>query len=145
MPLLVSSSPGARTVLVVPLEAQVQTSTVAERLVTTARQRAVGATVLDLSSTHAGNGRPAVDSEHVGTMLDEIEQRSGMTIVQLPGLTSDVTIAAMRENRPVVLVAPPGPVDRARLASAVDTLRRMQVPCAGVVISDAPQRLRALS
>jgi Mrp family chromosome partitioning ATPase len=62
----------------------------------------------------------------------------GMDVVCLPELTSDVTLAAMRQASPVVLVAAPGPVDRAQLAQAVDTLRRLRVPCAGVVISDGP-------
>ena len=40
----------------------------------------------------------------------------------------------------------PGPIDRVRLTSAVDTLRRLGVPCAGIVMSEGPQRprLRAL-
>jgi Mrp family chromosome partitioning ATPase len=70
-----------------------------------------------------------------------------MVIVQLPGLSTEAAIGAMNETRPVLLVAPPGPVDRAQLASAVDMLRRLQVPCAGVVISDAvalTSRARAL-
>ena len=61
-----------------------------------------------------------------------------MVIACLPELSSDATLAALKETRPVVLVAAPGPVDRTQLAHAVDTLRRLQVPCAGVVISDAP-------
>ena len=35
------------------------------------------------------------------------------------------------------LVAPPGPVDRARLSVALDTLRRLGVPVVGIVMSDA--------
>jgi len=78
-------------------------------------------------------------------LLDELEQQNGIVIAQLPGLLSDVTIAALRENRPVVLVAPPGAVNRTLLAHAVDTLRRLNVPCAGVVMSEAtPSRPRAL-
>lgn len=145
-PLLMSALSSTRLVLVVPLDAKAHTATVADRLMRTARQRALDATVVDLSSEHLpGNGKPAVDSAHVGAVLDDIEQRNVFAIVRLPPLMSDVTIAAMRENRPVVLVAPPGPVDRTPLANAVDTLRRMQVPCAGVVISDGTQpRPRAL-
>jgi Mrp family chromosome partitioning ATPase len=72
-----------------------------------------------------------------------MEQQNGMTVVQLPALTSDATIAALREDRPVLLVAAPGPVDRSRLAAAVDTLRRLHVPCAGIVMSDGERRVRA--
>jgi hypothetical protein len=142
-PLLVSAAPTTRSVLVVPLSAQADTATVAERLARTARQRSISAAVVDLASNHAGNGSQPLDPARVGTLLDELEQANGTAIVQLPGLMSDVTMAALRDTRPVVLVAPPGPVDRMRLAQAVDTLRRMQVPCAGVVISDPP-RARAL-
>jgi tyrosine-protein kinase Etk/Wzc len=149
MPLLVAATAGTRSVLVVPLDGRTQTSTVAERLARTARQRAIQATVLDLSTEHAGgggNGKAPVDSLHVARMLDDIEQQNAMTVVQLPALMSDVTMAVMRETRPVVLVAPPGPVDRTRLAGAVDALRRLNVPCAGVVLSEVSQpRLRAPS
>ena len=46
-------------------------------------------------------------------MIDELERRqdSGMVIVQMPGLSSETTVAALNENRPVLLVAPPGRVD----------------------------------
>ena len=76
-------------------------------------------------------------------MIDELERRSesGMVIVQMPGLASETTVAALNESRPVLLVAPPGRVDRVQLANAVSTLRHLQVPCAGVVISEsAPAR-----
>lgn len=142
-PLLVGN-PAARSVLVVPLAPRAQTAAVAERLARTARQRALEPTLLDLSGAHENNGRAAVDVSQVSRMLDEIEQRNGMAIVRLPDLTSDIALAAMRDTRPVVLVAPPGPVDRLQLATAVDLLRRMQVPCAGVVISEPTPRLRAL-
>ncbi len=138
-PLLVSPR-WAQSLLVVPLDDRSETATVAERIARTARQRFVNATVLDLTTPTSSNGKPGVDSAHVGTLIDELEQRNGMVVVQLPGLLNDTTMAALRDNRPVVLVAPPGPVDRTRLAYAVDTLRRMQVPCAGVVISTANGR-----
>lgn len=147
-PLLIGGAPGARTVLVVPLgaAARVGAGVVAQRLVRTAQQRVIQAAVLDMSdSTIDGNGKLAFEAAQVGATIDRMEQDNAMTIVQLPDLSSDVTLAALRENRPVLLVAPPGPVDRVRLGHAVDTLRRMQVPIAGVVISDRiPSRPRAL-
>lgn len=145
-PLLVSGTPSARSVLVVPLGAGAQTASVAERLARTARQRALEAIVLDFSKgSIAGNGKPAVDTAHVGRLIDEAEQRNGSVIVQLPELLSDVTVAALRDSRPVILVAPPGPVDRERLGAAVALLRHLQVPCAGVVITHATgPRARAL-
>jgi uncharacterized protein involved in exopolysaccharide biosynthesis len=138
-PLLLGGAAASRSLLVVPLDARARPTAgiVAERLVQTARQRAIPANIMDLSAGHAGNG--------TGLTLQQIDQGSDVHIVQLPELTSDVTLSALRDTRPVILVAPPGPVDRTRLAQAVDTLRRLQVPCAGIVISDSPGRIRSLS
>ena len=138
-PLLLGGAANSGSVLVVPLDARAHGAVgiVADRLARTARQRAIPASIVDLTSpAHAGNGN--------GTALEQIGQGSGVQIVQLPQLTSDVTMSALRDTRPVILVAPPGPVDRTLLAQAVDTLRRLQVPCAGVVISDSPGRVRSL-
>jgi uncharacterized protein involved in exopolysaccharide biosynthesis len=141
-PLLMTGAPTARTVLVVPLNGTAYSATVAERLARTARQRALQATVVDLSASLAsGNGKAGTESIDVSAMIDKLEQENAMVIVQMPELGSEVTFAVLRATRPVLLVAPPGPVDRARLSSAVETLRRLQVPCAGVVISDAPGAL----
>lgn len=143
-PLLMTGATSARTVLVVPLDVRANAASVAERLARTARQRALQATVVDLSSNHvSGNGKPMGEPVDVGAMIDRLERENGMVIVQLPALASEATVAALKDTRPVLFVAPPGPVDRARLASAVETLRRLQVPCAGVVISDVgPRALR---
>ena len=145
-PLLLAGAAGARSLLVVPLDARARGSVgvVAERLARTARQRSLTANIVDLSAAHAGNGNGAGDADAVGTSLQRMEQGNDVWIVQLPELMSDVTLSALRDTRPVILVAPPGPVDRNRLAQAVDTLRRLQVPCAGVVISDVPGRVRSL-
>jgi uncharacterized protein involved in exopolysaccharide biosynthesis len=146
-PLFLMGTGNARSLLVVPLDqrAYAGAATVAERLARTARQRALQATVLDMSSSHlAGNGKPTAEPTGVGSVIDQLEQDNVITIVQLPELSSEVTVAALRETRPVLLVAPPGPVDRSRLAHAVDTLRRLEIPCAGVVISDATP-IRVLS
>ena len=138
--LMAGAAANARSLLVVPLDraARAGAATVAERLVRTAQQRALPAFVAQLGeASTSGNGGAPVDAASI-TTIDQMEQQGGMPVVCLPELSSDVTLAALRETRPVVLVAPPGPVDRTRLAHAVDTLRRLQVPCAGVVISDLP-------
>lgn len=140
-PLLMAGATTARSLLVVPLDRRAQggAASVAERLARTARQRALPASVVDLSAGPGdGNGRPVAGPASAGTLIDDMERENTMAIVCLPELSSEATLAALRETRPVVLVAPPGPVDRTRLAHAVDTLRRLQVPCAGVVISDHP-------
>jgi uncharacterized protein involved in exopolysaccharide biosynthesis len=137
-PLLMAGSVTARSLLVVPLDARARAGaiSVAARLARTAQQRALPATVVDLTGAHLqGNGTGATESMR---LLDQAEAQNGTAIVSLPELTSDLTLGSLRESRPVVLVAAPGPVDRAQLAHAVDTLRRLQVPCAGVVISDNP-------
>lgn len=135
-PLLLAGAPETRSMLVIPLDGRAYggTASVAERLARTARQRALHANVVNL----AAGDRAALDSSQVSTALEQLEAKEGVTIVQLPELSSDITLAALRDTRPVILVAPPGPVDRTRLAHAVDTLRRLQIPCAGVVISDTP-------
>jgi Mrp family chromosome partitioning ATPase len=66
-----------------------------------------------------------------------LEGEFGTVIVRLPGLASDETAAALNRERPVVLVAPPGRVDRRSLLGAIQTLRRLDVPCAGVVVNRA--------
>jgi hypothetical protein len=149
-PLLVAGSQASRTVLVVPLDDRAQPRLVAERLARTATARLLPVTLLDLNGNGAmqsGNGsvRSGVIDQDFLKKIDQLEQQAGVLVVQLPGLSSDVTLAALRETRPVLLVAPPGPVNRVQLASAVEALRRLQVPCAGVVMSDDVRpRARAL-
>jgi tyrosine-protein kinase Etk/Wzc len=139
VPLLVAGAGGQRTLLVVPLERRAQSRVVAESLARTASARALPVNVLDLSN---GNGQGIHASSADIARITDLEQQQGVVVVQLPELSSDTTVAALRENRPVVLVAPPGPVDRVRLTSALETLRRLGVPCAGIVMSDAEPRLR---
>jgi uncharacterized protein involved in exopolysaccharide biosynthesis len=146
LPLLVAGASNARTVLVAPIDTRVGVTTVVEGLARTARQRSLQAVIVDLTGNASGNGAGALTD--YGAMLERMERENGMVIVQLPSLTSEAAAATMNETRPVLLVAPPGPVDRARLSGAVDLLRRLQVPCAGVVISgvaDVPGRPRALT
>ena len=147
-PLLMAGGVSPRTVLVIPLEDSARAGIVAERLARTASARSLPVSILDLSQNEngSGNGKGHGAASEIARQIDQLEQQQGMIVVQLPALSSDTTVAALRETRPVVLVAPPGPVDRARLTAAVDTLRRMEVPVAGIVISEATDRgrLRAL-
>jgi hypothetical protein len=138
----------SRTLLVVPVEdrARVAGGIVSERLVRTARNRSLTATNLDLSTEPLrqaammngnGNGATPDDPAGVSALIEDLEKQYGLVVVQLPGLTSDAAVAALRESRAVLLVAPPDRVDRARLIEAVDTLRRLEIPCAGIVVGDA--------
>jgi uncharacterized protein involved in exopolysaccharide biosynthesis len=136
-PLLISGTT-SRTILVVPLGEGAQAHAVAQRLAHTATARSLRTNVLDLSASRNGNG--ADPSGNPAALIEKLEAEGDMVVVQLPGLSADATVAAMRDNRPVLLVAPPGPVDRARLGSALDMLRRLSVPCAGVVITEPARR-----
>ena len=124
VPLLLGAST-ARTILVAPLAPSAHVDPVIERLVQTASLRSVTATVLDLS---AG---PMADVD--GT-IQRLENENGLVVVKLPTITSDTAAAAIRENRAVLLVAPERRVARAQLVSAVQLLKRLEVPCAGVVL-----------
>lgn len=135
-PLLMSGRAAIRTVLLIPVEHGVSTSRVAERLVETALARGQSATILDLTAPAAA----APVGVSVGGLISRLEQEHSMVIVRLPGLSSDSTAAALSDARPVLLVTPSRKVHRRELVSAMDTLRRLNVPCAGVVLNDAEPR-----
>jgi uncharacterized protein involved in exopolysaccharide biosynthesis len=130
VPLLVSGRPLSNVILLIPVDSQASTSAVAQRLAQTALSRSVQPTILDLS----GYGGLPVEGG-IGAKIDQLESEYGLVIVQLPGISADATAAALRDSRPVLLVAPHGRVDRVRLTSTVQTLKRLEVPCAGVVLS----------
>lgn len=130
-PLIVANA--SRTVLVVPLHPQADSLGVAKQLVETALSRSLSATLLDLGSVVSesrGNGGMDVN----GT-IDRLSGEFANVVVRLPSLTSDATLAALNQQRPVVFVVPPGRVEREQLMSAMQTLRRLDVPCAGIVVS----------
>ena len=66
-------------------------------------------------------------------------------IVQLPSLVSDTAAAALQHTRPVLLVAPGRRIERRRLLGAVQMLKRLEVPVAGIVMSDGTAGERALT
>lgn len=147
VPLLLLGRSAARTVLLVPLDKHARTEQVAERLVRTATARSLSATILDLSggAIQGGNGNGA--APFVGrASIEALEQEHGLVVVRLPTLSSDTTLGTLHESRPVLLVAG-SVVDRERLANTLEMLRRMDVPCAGVVIGDGqvPPRLGRLT
>jgi Mrp family chromosome partitioning ATPase len=78
--------------------------------------------------------------ESIGTFdvngtISRLEDEFGMVIVRLPGLVTDAAAAALTGDRPVLLVAPQRRIDREKLVGAVQLLRRLDVPCAGIVLS----------
>jgi uncharacterized protein involved in exopolysaccharide biosynthesis len=125
VPLLLGAST-ARTILVAPLTPAALVDPVVARLVQTAALRSVAAAVLDLTSGTV----PDVD----GT-IQRLESENGLVVVKLPTITSDMAAAAIREHRSVLLVAPERRVARAQIVGAVQLLRRLDVPCAGVVLN----------
>jgi uncharacterized protein involved in exopolysaccharide biosynthesis len=135
-PLLMSGRSSVRTVLLIPVAPGVGTSRVAERLADTALARGETATILDLTSP-----APVVPTgANIGGMIARLELEHGLVIVRLPGIAANSTAAVLSETRPVLLVAPSRRVNRRELVGALDTLRRLDVPCAGVVLSDGEPR-----
>lgn len=135
-PLLMSGRSAVRTVLLIPVQAGVGTLRVAERLADTALARGQSATILDLTAPAAA----APMGASVGGLIARLEQEHSLVIVRLPGMTADSTAAALSDDRPVLLVAPPRRVSRRELTGAMETLRRLDVPCAGVVLSESESR-----
>ncbi|HEY4304173.1 MAG TPA: Wzz/FepE/Etk N-terminal domain-containing protein [Gemmatimonadaceae bacterium] len=125
-PLLIGPTLSARTILVLPLDPYARTEAVAHRLAETATARAIATTVLDLSNS-VGND--------VNATIERFENEFGSVVVQLPPLTSRAAAAALRDTRPVILVASAPRVDKNALNNALSTLRRLDVPCAGIVMN----------
>ena len=131
LPLLMSGPLGARTVLLIPLDDDTRTDAVAARIADTARARAQTATVLDLSGSLPVGGQGTQHAE----LLARLEHEYSVVVVRLRGLATDAAGAVLSPQRAVLLVAPPGRIVRAELTSSVETLRRLGVPCAGVVVA----------
>jgi len=137
----------SRTVLVVPLDQRALLDPVIQRLAQTAESRSIRATVLDLSDYQSattsfvpritsGSVESVVGSTFdVNSRISRLEEEFGMVIVRLPGLVTDAAAAALTGSRPVLLVAPQRRIDREKLVGAVQLLRRLEVPCAGIVLS----------
>jgi Mrp family chromosome partitioning ATPase len=142
VPLLVSGNTISRTLLLVPIDGRVSTAGVAERLARVALARGNEPTVLDLS----GSGVPMTQSTalttDVNSVVARLESQHGMVIVRLPTLAADETAAALRPERTVLFVAPPGRLERRLLVDAIQALRRLDVPCAGVVVNRASDGAR---
>lgn len=135
LPLLMSGREQARTLLLIPVDSHASTEQIATRLADTALARGGTATVLDFSAPTATHSGAAMSSA-----MAEAEAASSIVLVQLAELSSETTAALLSPARPVLLVVPGRKVRRQSLASAVETLRRLDIPCAGVVMADSPTR-----
>jgi hypothetical protein len=126
-PLLLGRST-AHTVLVAAVDRATNIDAVVRRLADTASSRSVSVTVLDLTSG------PMRD---VDTTIARLEAENGLVILKLPSVASDSAAAVMRPDRPVLLVTPGRRVARTQLLDAIQMLRRLDTPCAGVVMSES--------
>ncbi|HEY4215964.1 MAG TPA: Wzz/FepE/Etk N-terminal domain-containing protein [Gemmatimonadaceae bacterium] len=134
VPLLVAGPQLTKTVLLVPIDGRASTAGVAERLARTAVARAINPTVLDLSGKAAASMALTTD---INATIRRLEEAHELVIVRLPGLAADETAAALSPDRSVLLIASPGRVERRVLLGTMQTLRRLAVPCAGVVLNRA--------
>ena len=128
-PLLLANG-SSRTIVVAPVTAGMDISSIVTQLAQTATWRAVSAALLTLPERAAD----------VNAQIAKLESEHDLVIVQLPSLTSDTAVATLQHGRPVLLVAPGPRTDRHRVNSAIEMLRRLEVPCAGVVINSPKER-----
>lgn len=127
-PLLLASA-GARTLVVAPVVAGLDISEVVTRLAQTATWRSVSAAVLNLTSPTPTD---------VNASIARLEEQHDLVIVQLPSLVSDSAAAALQQGRPVLLVTPSRRTERRGVVGAVGMLRRLGIPCAGIVMNAEP-------
>jgi uncharacterized protein involved in exopolysaccharide biosynthesis len=142
-PLLVGG-PVAKTILVASVDKRARSGAVAERLVETALSRSMTATLLDLSRQTerlpaTSNGTQVVGPStalafDANAAIRRLEETHDLVVVQLSELGSREAAAVLDGARRVLLVAPERRISRDTLQSAVDLLRRVGAPCAGVVL-----------
>jgi tyrosine-protein kinase Etk/Wzc len=152
-PLLVAGQQ-SRTVIVAPIDNRAVVRPVAERLVETALSRSLTATILDLSmstspalvtsSASVQTGAGSLGRVDINGSIRQLEQTYALVVVQLSTLAGDAAAATLSDDRPVLLVAPERRIERRSLQGAIDLLRRVGAPCAGVVLhGDDRRALRA--
>lgn len=121
-PLLLSGT--TRTIMVAPIDAGIGVSEVVHRLAQTAASRSVSSVALTLAD----------DTADANASIARLEQQYDFVIVQLPSLTSNAAAATLQPARPVLLVTSDR-VDRRQLLGSVQLLKRLNVPCAGIVMT----------
>jgi hypothetical protein len=129
VPLLLANS-ASRTLVVAPVVAGLDVSNIVTRLAETSTWRSASCVVLAL---------PEKASE-VNAQIATLEAQHDLVIVQLPSLSSDTAVATLQRGRPVLLVTSGPRTDRPRIVSAIEMLKRLEVPCAGVVIDSPKER-----
>jgi tyrosine-protein kinase Etk/Wzc len=126
-PLLLGGLAGYRTILVVPLGRGADTEGVTRQLAQSAAERAVAVTVAEPPTTTPSPGG-------VLQAMRELEDRYALVIAPLPRLDGPATAALLDATRSVLFVARSGRLARRDLVAAVETLRRLGIPCSGVVL-----------
>jgi uncharacterized protein involved in exopolysaccharide biosynthesis len=124
VPLMLANG-GSRTIIVAPIQDGVALGPVVRRLAQTAASRSITSAVLTLPAT----------APDVNGSINRLESEYELVIVQLTSLTSDSAAAALQAGRPVLLVTPGDRADRRRLLGAVQMLKRLEIPVAGIVMS----------
>lgn len=144
-PLLVGSQT-SRTVLVAPISPRAAAGPVAQRLVETAMSRSMSATLLDLSRSTNGTGHAVLamgqsaDGFDANGAIRRLEASHDLVVVQLPAVNSREAASVLDPARPVLLVVPERRIERRGLQGAIDLLRRVGAPCAGVVLHGDDRR-----
>jgi tyrosine-protein kinase Etk/Wzc len=129
VPLLLSNG-GSRTIVVAPVVAGVEVTAVVNRLMQTAVSRSLSPVLLNLPDAAAD----------VNATIGRLESEHDLVVVQLPSLVTDSAVATLQHGRPVLLVTPGGRAERRHVVNAVGMLRRLEVPCAGIVMNVAERR-----
>ena len=127
-PLLIGGLADFHTILIVPLGHGANAGAVARQLASTAADREMTVAVADQATGEAARGgsiRPAIRA---------LEADHSVVFAPVPRLDDLRTAALLDETRPVLFVARAGRLARRELVAAVDTLRRLGVPCSGVVL-----------
>ncbi len=130
-PLLLGGLAGFRTIIVVPLGPGANPGAVAQQLAMTAAERETTVAVADQVTGDValvGSLRPAIR---------ELEEHHAVVIAPVPAFGDRRTAALLDETRPVLFVARSGRLARRELVAAVETLRRLGVPCCGLVLHGA--------
>ena len=133
VPLMLANG-ASRTIIVAPVQDGVALGPVTRRLAQTAASRSITSAILTLEPT----------ASDVNGSITRLEAEYELVIVQLTSLNSDAAAAAIQAGRPVLLVTPGDRADRRRLTGAVQMLKRLEVPVAGIVMSSEGSRRASL-
>jgi uncharacterized protein involved in exopolysaccharide biosynthesis len=117
---------GGETLLLVPIGSGADTSGVLRATVRPSTGGGVHST-LDLAGQ-------ATDVDEARRALGALESTGAAPVVACPPLDDGRTAAVLSTNRAVLFVARAGGVRRAQVTAATDALRRLDVPCAGIVV-----------